>query len=423
MLDAVLSVPLFGLLVLILCRVFRPVRVGVFSAPEKAGWSPARAASGEVWSVFWLALGVRLLVLAATLFWLVVYGGSFSFHNLETAFLHWDAKHYVNLIEQGYSQYQEGGKHLFLVFFPAYVWLTRAVRLLVPNTVLAGVLTSSLCFAWGCCWVYKIGCLYMAPSLARDAVVYLALFPFSFFFGEVFTEGLFLLTTAAACYCALTRRWWGYAGWGAAAALTRMTGLLVLLPAGVALLELAREASRMPGGSIRNGAKALCKRLPAVLGPLAGMAGYWALNLYVDGDPFAFLGHQAHWYQGGMWVSRVLRYLWDNLVRTGTGTMTWTVWLPELVLFAVFLAVLAYAAWKDLAPSGLLLYGFFYLVVNYSLSWLLSAGRYLSCGFVFFLFAARLTQDRSGLKALFWAGEGVFLGLYLSAFLAGLPVM
>ena len=46
------------------------------------------------------------------------------------------------------------------------------------------------------------------------------------------------------------------------------------------------------------------------------------------------------------------------------------------------------------------LYAFAYLVLNYSLSWLLSAGRYLSCALPFFLFAAALTEKRPRLTAL-----------------------
>ena len=34
----------------------------------------------------------------------------------------WDAWHYVNLAELGYEGYVENGQHLFVVFFPLYVW-------------------------------------------------------------------------------------------------------------------------------------------------------------------------------------------------------------------------------------------------------------------------------------------------------------
>lgn len=53
------------------------------------------------------------------------------------------------------------------------------------------------------------------------------------------------------------------------------------------------------------------------------------------------------------------------------------------------------------------LYAFAYLVLNYSLSWLLSAGRYLSCALPFFLFAAALTEKRPRLTALLAGGMGV----------------
>mgnify|MGYP005789882021 FL=1 len=68
-------------------------------------------------------------------------------------------------------------------------------------------------------------------------------------------------------------------------------------------------------------------------------------------------------------------------------------------------------------------YGFCYLVANYSLSWLLSAGRYLSCGFVFFLLAASLTENRPNLRRGLLAGEAVLLGIYLCGHLSGAQIM
>ena len=118
----------------------------------------------------------------------------------------WDAGHYIQLVEQGYAGYMEDGQHLFLVFFPAYVWVVRLVRLLVPDTAAAGMLVSTLCYAWGCCWVYRLAAACFGGRVAADAVRLLSLYPFSFFFGTVMTEGLFLLTSSAACFIPETPR-------------------------------------------------------------------------------------------------------------------------------------------------------------------------------------------------------------------------
>ena len=69
------------------------------------------------------------------------------------------------------------------------------------------------------------------------------------------------------------------------------------------------------------------------------------------------------------------------------------------------------------------LYGFVYLVLNYSLSWLLSAGRYLSCALPFFLFAAALTEGRPKLTAAITTAMGAGFLLNLFWFLTGGQVM
>ena len=43
-------------------------------------------------------------------------------------------------------------------------------------------------------------------------------------------------------------------------------------------------------------------RLPLVLLPGVGTLLYLLLNSWVDGDPFAFVTHQEHWYQGYLWI-------------------------------------------------------------------------------------------------------------------------
>ena len=125
-----------------------------------------------------------------------------------------------------------------------------------------------------------------------------------------------------------------------------------------------------------------------------------------------------------MWVSRVLRYVWDYLLHFWNASNGWAIWLPTLLLFLLCFGLLLWGTLRDRRASpGLLAYGFCYLVANYSLSWLLSAGRYLSCGFVFFLLAASLTENRPNLRRGLLAGEPVLLGIYLCGHLSGAQIM
>ena len=420
-----LAVCLLGLLVVYRCLAAWGLRApGSLARHAVEEGPPAAQGLQPGWKIFLLGAGSRVgLLLAGMAAAMLLSDGGLTWEGAFQQLQRWDAAHYIRLIEEGYQGYTENGQHLFLVFFPGYVWAARLLRLVIPSTALAGTALSCLCYGGACCYLYRLAGEAYNGRVARDALLYMSLFPFSFFSGLVMTEGLFLLATTGACWYAWRGKWLAFGLFGALAALTRMTGLLVIAVGVIRLLEAYRPLEPPVGKSLGRCWKPLLLRLPLTLLPAAGTLLYLLLNLWVDGDPFAFASHQEHWHQGYLWISQVVeyigRYLGDNL----GSSFGWAVWAPALALFVVGLALLYWAALRRGHPAGLLAYGFCFFVATYSLSWLLSAGRYLSTCFVLFLFLAKLTQRRPALRAALLGGEGVLLGVYLCAFLAGAQVM
>lgn len=420
-----LAVCLLGLLVVYRCLAAWGLRApGSLARHAVEEGPPAAQGLQPGWKIFLLGAGSRVgLLLAGMAAAMLLSDGGLTWEGAFQQLQRWDAAHYIRLIEEGYQGYTENGRHLFLVFFPGYVWAARLLRLVIPSTALAGTALSCLCYGGACCYLYRLAGEAYNGRVARDALLYMSLFPFSFFSGLVMTEGLFLLAATGACWYAWRGKWLAFGLFGALAALTRMTGLLVIVVGVIRLLEAYRPLGPPVGKSLGRCWKPLLLRLPLTLLPAAGTLLYLLLNLWVDGDPFAFASHQEHWHQGYLWISQVVeyigRYLGDNL----GSSFGWAVWAPALALFVVGLALLYWAALRKGHPAGLLAYGFCFFVATYSLSWLLSAGRYLSTCFVLFLFLAKLTQRRPALRAALLGGEGVLLGVYLCAFLAGAQVM
>ena len=420
-----LAVCLLGLLVVYRCLAAWGLRApGSLARHAVEEGPPAAQGLQPGWKIFLLGAGSRVgLLLAGMAAAILLSDGGLTWERAFQQLQRWDAAHYIHLIEEGYQGYTENGQHLFLVFFPGYVWAARLLRLVIPSTALAGTALSCLCYGGACCYLYRLAGEAYNGRVAWDALLYMSLFPFSFFSGLVMTEGLFLLATTGACWYAWRGKWLAFGLFGALAALTRMTGLLVIVVGVIRLLEAYRPLEPPVGKSLGRCWKPLLLRLPLTLLPAAGTLLYLLLNLWVDGDPFAFASHQEHWHQGYLWISQVVeyigRYLGDNL----GSSFGWAVWAPALALFVVGLALLYWAALRKGHPAGLLAYGFCFFVATYSLSWLLSAGRYLSTCFVLFLFLAKLTQRRPALRAALLGGEGVLLGVYLCAFLAGAQVM
>jgi len=386
--------------------------------PQRAGETPER---GVLLRVFLGALLFRCALALTSLFlYNLLSGAALGLADLPGLWSRWDAPHYIKLADLGYAGYIEDGQPLFLVFFPLYVWLTRGVSLLVHNTALAGMAVSFLCFAWGCVYLYRLAAEEYGARTARRTLVLLAAFPFAFFFGGIMTESLFLLTTAAGLYH-IRRHQWGWAAlWGVLAAMTRMQGVLLI---GAAAAELAQERKPLAlTGEERRGALLdIAKKLPLLCVPVLGSLVYFALNLHVAGDPFAFTRMQEHWSQGFLWFPKVLAYLAKNAFTWPTVSTRWEMWLPELLLFPLFALVLR-RSWKD-HRSMFTLYAFVYFILNYCLSWLLSAGRYLSCGLPFFLFAAHLLEGKPRRTAVLTVGMALLQMAFLYRYLCWGQVM
>jgi hypothetical protein len=139
----------------------------------------------------------------------------------------WDTLHYQAITERGYVAF-EGA--LFVP--PLYPLLMKAVGgLLGGNTLLAGILISNLAFLFSLVVFHRLSLDEMQkPEDAHRAVLYLAAFPSAFFFFGAYTESLFLLASLLTMAYARKDKYWQAGIWGCLAALTRLPGVLILLP-------------------------------------------------------------------------------------------------------------------------------------------------------------------------------------------------
>ena len=372
--------------------------------PVSKGDIPDRTECVKVFAVtFIFRIAVFLLVGLIACFILYPGSGPDSFLWI---WKRWDGLHYVNLAELGYSGYVEDGKNLFLVFFPLYPWLMRVISLITGNTMAAGLLISFVCYSAGCVFLYRLAALELGRGAAKRTVLFLSVYPYAFFFGGIMTESLFLLTTAGGLWAIRRHCWWQAGVWGLLAAMTRMHGILLIGAAGAELIE---HMGRFDW-------KTIARKLPALLLPAMGTLVYLALNWSVTGNPFSFTVMQQHWSQGfSLW------YVLNNALSYPTVMVRSQIWIPTILLFVAFFTLLVWA--RNRFRSMYTLYGFVYLVLNFSLSWLLSAGRYLSCALPFFLFAAALTEDRPKLTAGLAAVMGAGFLVNLTWFLTGGQIM
>ncbi len=325
--------------------------------------SPSAKPGGR--SVAWRAvIGSRLIVLCAGVLAVLEIGqapGSQAFdparltspfgyfgNLLMAPFARWDSVWYLAIARGGYAHEVPR-----TAFFPLYPLVTRGVGLVIGSDLLAGVLISLACFAVAMLLFHRLVCLELDSTRAEVAVLLLAFCPMAYFFSAVYTESLFLALSLGCLLCARSGRWALAGGLGALAALSRNSGVVLVVPVLIMFLygprtdalpsprspDAGRRPAAAPGAplspAIRRWAQTAAGRLdylarrfltpryrfsPAILWagliPL-GLLAYLAYLGLTMHDAFAPFHAQAFWYRhfvwpfAGVWKGAVAA--WDGL--------------------------------------------------------------------------------------------------------------
>lgn len=187
-----------------------------------------------------------------------------------------DGVHYLSIAEGGYKYAEQA-------FFPLYPILIKKLFVFIQPAALAGIVISTLSFIFGLLVLVKLMSLDYDLRVINFTLLLLLLFPTSFFFTSVYTEGLFFFFAITAFYFARTRNWWLAGLFAALAANTRFIGIF-LLPA--FLVEWWQQES----------SRRLHHLLPILLISL-GLISYMSFLNHTVGNPLAFIQVQKHYGQ------------------------------------------------------------------------------------------------------------------------------
>lgn len=132
-----------------------------------------------------------------------------------------DGIHYLDIVGKGYDKYQQA-------FFPMYPNVIKWLNPIVGGrSLLSGLLISNLSLLFLLFIFFKLISLDFDELTAKKSLIFLLVFPTSFFFGMVYTESLFLLFVLTSFYFARRNRWLAAGILGALAANTRLVGIFV----------------------------------------------------------------------------------------------------------------------------------------------------------------------------------------------------
>jgi len=139
----------------------------------------------------------------------------------------WDTLQYQAVAERGYQAFDTAA-----FTTPLYPFLMQtAGALLGGNTLIGGIIVSNI-FCLAALWAFYLLAEKELQNVqsAKRALIYLLIFPASFFLFAPYTEPLYFLG-AAMCVYTLTKKQWIAAGlWGALAAASRLVGALLIVP-------------------------------------------------------------------------------------------------------------------------------------------------------------------------------------------------
>lgn len=209
-------------------------------------------------------------------------------HVLVEPLRQWDGLWYKLIAEKGYAGGFEG-QIAKAAFWPLYPWLMNLGSHLIGWTVdSVGYLIANVSFAVTLVLLYRLVALDFDREVARRTLWAIALFPTAFFFSAVYTESLFLMLAVGALLAARLGHWWVAGVAGVLGALTRSSGVLLLIPFAVLFLQQYRRDPRRWFPNL----------IPAALPALGPAIFGWHLA-HVQGNWRAFIDVQTQWNRYG----------------------------------------------------------------------------------------------------------------------------
>lgn len=273
---------------------------------------------------------------------------------------HFDSGFYVDIAMHGYWPASTLNMASNWIFHPLYPLLIVPFGHLFGGSDaafnVAALVVSNVASVVAMVYLYLLVRRDFNAQIASRTVMYLAVFPTSFYLSAIFSEAVFLACAAACVYYGRERRWWIAGLCGGLASLTRVQGLVLFVPIAweywqvlserYAPLPEMSEASLLEKGYnwLRSRLSALLlagrqlrnwfSLLAVALIPL-GLVPFLVYSYLQTGDFLATIhNHSVGW-------DRQFQYPWRLLLHALThplpsNAMEWDFWILNIVCVFVF---------------------------------------------------------------------------------------
>ena len=315
----------------------------------------------------------------------------------------WDATHYLKIAETGYTAV--GDDRFLIVFFPLYPFLVSCFSFVTRDYLLAAFLVSGVASVAAGLVLRELVKLDHPEKTARLAVLFLFIFPTSYFLHIPYTESPFLALVIGSFLAARKRFWFTAALLGGLACMTRVNGLILIFALAFEVWEEYRDTRKF------NRAWLCLAMMPA------GFGVYLLVNYLVTGSPTTFLVYQReHW-------QRYFRVPWEGIYECWKRIFNPKAADAQLygvqeMLFVVIGLAGTIMGWGWLRNSYRV-----WMIANWlmfvSTSFVLSVPRYTLTLFPLFILMALAAKRSWSLYVLFVCWSILFLGLFSMQFARG----
>lgn len=327
-------------------------------------------------------------------------------HFLVYPFANFDGIHYLSIAAEGYN--------VNAGFFPLFPLSISTASSIFNNTLpftstqyFVSIFLVSLYFLTSLIIFFKLIKFDYKEDVGIWSIIYLLIFPTSFFFASIYSESLFLLLSLLSFYFARKKKWLIAGIFGALLTSTRLVGIAIW-PA--LLYEYFKHEKN----------KSLTKLLPLFLVP-SGLILYTFYNFQKWGNPFYFIQAQGKFVNNRsvdsiiLFPQTVFRYL-KILITLKPAIYEWWVAFFELSFF-IFAIVLFYIAWKKKVRISYLIFGALCFLLPISSGTFSGLPRYILTIFPLFITLALI--ENKTFKIIYSIISIILLILFFALFSKG----
>ncbi len=244
------------------------------------------------------------------------------------SFGNFDGFHYHHIAKEGYGQFQEA-------FFPLYPLIIKASGVFTNTYFINGLIISNLSFLAFLYFFY----LFFEEIIGKEktvwSIVFLVLFPFSFFFGMVYTESVFLLFFVLTLFTFKRGKYALSFIFGFLTALTRLIGVFTFIPI---MIYLILERKKLE-----------FKKIVTLISPVFGFFTYSLYLQITTGDFLKFLHVQPQFganRSAEIIILPQVIYRYIKIFLTANVDFVYFVAATELTVFCLVFGLLLYQLYK-----------------------------------------------------------------------------